>query len=113
MCKSDISCLKWKFSILKSGLILKFPIPDLYVLLGEEELEYLLIKEYGRKHELGQKTTYLDMTQKICGDLLHACPGAKMLTLDDEVMILAPVFSFIIHLLVLSIGQNFMVDHRF
>ena len=25
-CKSEISCLKWKFSILKSGLILKFPI---------------------------------------------------------------------------------------
>ena len=26
--KSEISCLKWKFSILKSGLILKFPIPE-------------------------------------------------------------------------------------
>ena len=26
-CKSEISCLRWKFSFLKSGLILKFLIP--------------------------------------------------------------------------------------
>lgn len=51
---------------------------------GDEEMEEVLIREYGRKHELGQKTTYLDMTQKICGKVLKACQAVPILEVDDE-----------------------------
>ena len=48
-------------------------------------MEDTLISEYGRKHELGMKVSYLDMTQKICGKVLNACPSVTLMDLTDEV----------------------------
>ena len=57
-------------------------------------MEEVLIREYGRKHELGQKTTYLDMTQKICGKVLKACQAVPILEVDDEVLITVVMCKF-------------------
>lgn len=36
-------------------------------------MEAVLITEYGRKHATGKQTTYLDMTDMICGTVIRAC----------------------------------------
>ena len=48
-------------------------------------MEDTLIEEYGRKHEHGTKASYLEMTQKVCGKVLNACPTVNLLDLTDEV----------------------------
>lgn len=47
--------------------------------LDDEGMEAVLITEYGRKHAQNRKTTYLDMTQMLCGTVLRACHNADQL----------------------------------
>jgi len=48
-------------------------------ILDDEGMEAVLINEYGRKHAQGKQTTYLDMTQMICGTVIKACKNTKHL----------------------------------
>lgn len=51
---------------------------------GDEGMEAVLITEYGRKHATGKKTTYLDMTNMICGTVLKACYATETIQTDDQ-----------------------------
>lgn len=51
---------------------------------GDQGMEAVLITEYGRKHATGKHTTYIDMTQMICGTVLKACQETETIENSDE-----------------------------
>ncbi|XP_045214178.2 uncharacterized protein LOC123564570 [Mercenaria mercenaria] len=51
---------------------------------GDEGMEAVLITEYGRKHATGKQTSYLDITQMICGTVLKACHETRTLEVNEE-----------------------------
>ena len=60
-----------------------------------KDLEDALVEEYERKHKQRMKVSYLQMTQKVCGKVLNACPTVDLLDLNDEVFILLSVSEWI------------------
>lgn len=51
---------------------------------GDSDMEAALTSKYGRKHETGKQTTYLEMTKLICGTILKACREPQNLGSNEE-----------------------------